>query len=275
MIDFFDAQQWFVVNEMAAGVFVIGEPLHPEDVRSHLVVGQNRAVLIDTGTGIGNIRAVVDQLTALPVSVINSHAHWDHIGGNWRFSEIAIHPAEARWLDDPGNTPALRASSTVDRLAGPLPPGVAWEELDIPSSAPTSFLTGGEHIDLGGVVLEVIHAPGHAPGLLAFLDRLRGVLFSTDVVYPGPLYAYSEETNLSDYVSTLAMLSELAPSLRLVLPCHNGDSMPPALIEAMHDAMVEVIHGRTAERSDTEKAIHDFGAFSIYAPRALSGKSAG
>ncbi len=271
MTEFFDAQQWFEVKEMADGVFAIGEPSHPEHVRSYLVCGRDRATLIDTGTGIGDIRAVVEQLTPLPVSVVNSHAHWDHIGGNWRFDQIAIHPDEARWLDDPSNTVALQASSTANLLGGPLPPGVAWEDLSIPSSMADSFLNGGGVIDLGGVQLDVLHLPGHSPGLLAFLDRHRGLLLSTDVVYPGPLYAYSDDTNLDDYLATLTMLAELSPSLSLILPCHSGDTMPPAMIPAMRDAMASVMGGRAAERIDADKATHEFDGFSIYAPLKLNG----
>lgn len=271
MTDFFDTQQWFEVKEMAEGVFAIGEPLHPEHVRSYLISGHDRAVLIDTGTGIGDIRSVVERLTALPVSVVNSHAHWDHIGGNWRFGQIAIHPEEARWLRDPSNTIALQTSSTAELLRGPLPPGLAWEDLNIPPSVASDFLHGGEVIDLGGVCLEVLHLPGHSPGLLALLDRPRGLLLSTDVVYPGPLYAYGEDTNLDDYFATLTTLADLAPSLRLILPCHSGDTLSPSLIPAMRDAMGSVMHGRTPERIDAEKATHEFEGFSIYAPIVHNG----
>ncbi|MGD9711058.1 MAG: MBL fold metallo-hydrolase [Thermomicrobiales bacterium] len=273
MTGFFDDQQWFVVKEMSEGIFAIAEPLHAEHVRSYLVVGAERGVLIDTGTGIGDIRSVVDRLTSLSVSVINSHSHWDHIGGNWRFDQIAIHPAEARWLDDPGNTIALQASSTEDQLRGALPPGVTWEGLCIPPSQPTSFLHGGEQLDLGGVTLEVIHAPGHAPGLLAFLDRERDLLLSTDVVYPGPLYAYGADVNLEDYLDSLAMLSRLAPTLKTILPCHCGDSMPPEMIPVMRDALASVMAGRLPETADEEKVTHHFDGFAIYAPLELAGQA--
>src|SRR5688572_30741691 len=91
-------QSWFEVWEIEPGVFAIEEPFHKERVKSYLVVGSGRAVLIDTGMGVGDISNVARSLTKLPVSVINSHAHWDHIGGNWRFSEIAIHRSEAAAL---------------------------------------------------------------------------------------------------------------------------------------------------------------------------------
>jgi glyoxylase-like metal-dependent hydrolase (beta-lactamase superfamily II) len=88
-------QGWFAVDEPSPGVFRIQEPLHNENVKSFLVVGADRAALIDTGMGVGDIRAVVESLTSLPVVVINSHAHWDHIGGNASFDEVWIHEAEA------------------------------------------------------------------------------------------------------------------------------------------------------------------------------------
>ena len=60
--------------------------------------GEKKAVLIDTGLGIGNIREVVDSLTSLPVMVMTTHVHWDHIGGHGYFENIAVHEAEKDWL---------------------------------------------------------------------------------------------------------------------------------------------------------------------------------
>ncbi len=274
-ITFADSQRWFTVSEPLKDVFAIAEPLHPEHVRSYLVTGEERGVLIDTGTGIGDIRAIVEQLTDRPVSVITSHAHWDHIGGNWQFDEIAIHPAEASGLDTFWATEALRESSRPDQLMGPLPPGVIWEDLEIRPSKPTAFLHGGETIDLGGVALDVIHAPGHSPGLLGFLDRKRALLLSTDIVYPGPLYAYDDDANIDDYVASLTMLAELSRDLHTVLPCHNGDSLDPAVIPRMRDAMIAVAEGRIAESTDEEKATHTFEGFSIYAPLSMQHIGAG
>ena len=88
-------QEWFEVWEAEPGVFVIEEPLHAERVKSYLIVGDERAALIDTGMGVGNIAAVIDDLTDKPVTVLLSHAHWDHIGGNTGFHDLRIHPAEA------------------------------------------------------------------------------------------------------------------------------------------------------------------------------------
>ena len=81
---------WFAIQRLRRGVYLIAEPMH---VNSYLIVGSRRAVLFDTGLGIGRIRTQVDDITDLPITVINSHHHFDHVGGNAEFDDIAVHEA--------------------------------------------------------------------------------------------------------------------------------------------------------------------------------------
>src|SRR5579862_8585061 len=64
---------WFEVYRIRPGVIAIYEPHQSEEVICYLILGTKRAVLFDTGMGISNIRAVVESLTTLPVTVVNSH----------------------------------------------------------------------------------------------------------------------------------------------------------------------------------------------------------
>ena len=80
---------WFVVYRAADGVFAIVEPYQWQEAISYLIVGSTRAMLFDTGIGVAPIRPVVESLTSLPVTVLNSHTHFDHVGGNWEFADIA------------------------------------------------------------------------------------------------------------------------------------------------------------------------------------------
>ena len=81
------AETWFEVYKVAPGVFAIYEPHQSEEVISYLILGRKRALLFDTGMGISDIKKLAAELTALPVAVVNSHTHNDHVGDNWRFSE--------------------------------------------------------------------------------------------------------------------------------------------------------------------------------------------
>lgn len=52
---------------------------------SILVIGKKRALLFDTGCGMDNIKETVESITDLPLLVILSHGHFDHIGGSCQF----------------------------------------------------------------------------------------------------------------------------------------------------------------------------------------------
>jgi glyoxylase-like metal-dependent hydrolase (beta-lactamase superfamily II) len=260
-------QGWFEVAEVEPGIFRLAEPLHSEDVKSHLVVGSDRAILIDTGMGIGDLSAVVDELTDRPIAVVNSHAHWDHIGANWRFADIAIHRAEADRLQRGVGSERLRLAFAEHHLTGPLPPGTDQDAMTIPPSQPTSLLDGGETIDLGGRRLEVIHAPGHSPGGIVLLDRDNGVLFSTDVAYPGEaLYCQFPDANLDDYRRSMRILAGLAPALRTVYPSHNESPMSPDLLPRMSVALDRIAAGRPPDSVTGDVAHHRFAGFSVLVP---------
>ena len=79
---------WFEVYRVADGVFAIAEPYQFQEVISYLVVGTRAALLFDSGLGMVPIAPVVKELTALPVTVLNSHTHFDHVGGNAEFERV-------------------------------------------------------------------------------------------------------------------------------------------------------------------------------------------
>lgn len=271
-------QDWFRVTEPAPGVVAIAEPLHDEQVHAFLVIGEQRAALIDTGMGIGDIRAVVRAYTDLPVTVLNSHAHFDHIGGNWQFDEIAVHQSEAARLE--AGRPHADVARFVTHEAFFAPPP-AWFDpatYEIRPSTARFQLNGNEVIDLGGRRLVAIHCPGHSPGGLVFLDEANRLLFSADVAYPAALYAHTPDCHWGHYRRSLRFLASLAPKLRLVLPSHNSDTMDPALLTMMDMAFAAIEAGRTPDAlgihdgslGDAGGAyeVHRFDGFSVYAPPA-------
>jgi glyoxylase-like metal-dependent hydrolase (beta-lactamase superfamily II) len=262
-------QEWFDLLPVLPGITIIAEPLHMERVQSFLIEGNDRAILLDTGMGVGDIRAIADDLTSLPVSVVNSHAHWDHIGGNWRFDDIAIHPAEAEMLPKGGSNARLARWFTPDHLLGPLPRDFDLESYSIAPSTATQLLLDGDHIDLGGRELSVLHTPGHSPGGIVLLDEQAGVLFSTDVAYPGPLYAY-ERDEWSNYRATMRRLAALASSIDIVLPSHNGPTMEPSLLPLMDQAFADIDAGRIPDTNGAETVTHRFGGFSVVVPASLN-----
>lgn len=89
---------WFTVERIDNQTFAISEYKHWEETHCYLLCGQEKALLIDTGLGVSDIRKIVDSLTGLPVLVATTHVHWDHIGGHRYFENIAVHELEKDWL---------------------------------------------------------------------------------------------------------------------------------------------------------------------------------
>lgn len=101
---------WFTVEQIDAATFAISEYQHWEETHCYLLCGTARALLIDTGLGVANIRVVADRLTSLPITVVTTHVHWDHIGGHRYFEHIAVHEAERDWLAVSFPIPAMSST---------------------------------------------------------------------------------------------------------------------------------------------------------------------
>jgi glyoxylase-like metal-dependent hydrolase (beta-lactamase superfamily II) len=257
---------WFAISNPSPGVFALLEPLQVERVLSYLIVGTERALLIDTGTGASSMKAAAETLTDRPIVLVNSHSHWDHVGSNHEFAGIAIHRAEAHELAHQYSREDIQRFFDESALLGPLPPGRTIDTIAIGPSTPTHILDGGETFDLGGRTITALHTPGHAPGLLSLLDEQNGVLFSTDTAYPGPLYAYSDDTDLPTYIRSMELLANLASSLRYVHPSHNADLMPAELLPRMRDGLIEVAGGIAPDAVDAQRATYTFDGFAVYGP---------
>jgi glyoxylase-like metal-dependent hydrolase (beta-lactamase superfamily II) len=92
------ALDWFSVEALGETTFAITDDAHWEQAHRYLFVGDDRAALVDTGTGIGKIRELVQTLVDLPIVVLTTHVHWDHIGGHGLFDERLVHSPDADWL---------------------------------------------------------------------------------------------------------------------------------------------------------------------------------
>lgn len=256
-------QDWFAVDEPSPNVFRIQEPLHDENVKSFVVIGSERSALIDTGMGVGDIRAVVDSLTSVSIVVINSHAHWDHIGSNEQFDEIWIHEAEADGLVNGVPNGILRPWFGPDRLRGPLPDGVSAERISYGATAATGTLEGGELFDLGDRSLEVIHCPGHSPGGIALWDEHNSLLFTTDIAYPCTLLVHHRD-DLPAYLASLDRLVALDPAPMAVYGSHCDMEMPVAMLTVQRDAIAAVIDGlEPTHELDTGVQRWDFDGFAL------------
>lgn len=203
-----DPRSWFDVERIDADTFAVHERRYWQRNINYLVVGSERALVLDTGSGLSDIAAVVAALTDRPVTALASHLHWDHTGGHPRFARVAAPalPALRRRTVDGVLRPSLRS-----RLA-PRPRPLRIAE----------WLPLGEEIDLGGRRLRLHHAPGHTDDSIVAHDADRGQLFTGDLLYDGPsAFGLTPGSSLAVAARTVRGLVRDCPS-EVVLGGHYG-----------------------------------------------------
>lgn len=260
---------WFDVRRVEPGVFAISEPRQYEGVTSFLVVGSSRAILFDSGLGVGRIGAAVKRLTTMPVTVVNSHTHFDHVGGNGAFEDVRnlnnpYSLANAR--GEVGQPLRVYAKETLaeDRVCGALPAGVTSRDYAIPTWRIAAHVRDGETIDVGGRELEILGTPGHTPDSISLLDRANGLLFTGDTYYSGEIYLWTPETDLSAYTASIDRLAGLEPELKKLLPAHGLPVAEPRRLLELKQALQDIQAGTAGfEDAPEGRRLYRFEHFSI------------
>lgn len=153
------------------GVWAIEMPM----VRAFIAAGTTSALLIDSGAGGVNLHEAVRSVTDLPVRIVNTHSHFDHISGNGYFDLQFAHPMEVSSLAKAGFN------------AQPVNEGSAF--------------------DLGGRMLQVVDLPGHSPGSIGLWDTERGYIFAGDVVAQDrPVFLALDGGSLEAFVRSMERL---------------------------------------------------------------------
>jgi glyoxylase-like metal-dependent hydrolase (beta-lactamase superfamily II) len=220
---------YFAVEDLGERTFAIGEPRYYQQNYSYLILGRTRALLFDAGSGTRDISTVVAHLTTLPVTVIVSHLHYDHLGGIGPFDHVAM-------IDLP--------QTRADMHAGRFQPGRYeylgfYDGLAAPSFRVSEWLAPGARIDLGDRTLQILATPGHTPSSAALFDASSRRLFIGDFVYPTTLYAFLPGASLSAYQATAQMLLRTLPADTVLWTAHccrkNAGVSAPRM--SMHDLL--------------------------------------
>lgn len=251
--------EWFTVESLDNDTYIISEYNHWEETHCYLLLGTNRAVLIDTGLGISNIKNVVDKLTQLPISVITTHAHWDHIGGHDLFKDISIHTLEADWISKQFPLPLPIVKSNLLKIPCQFPKSFNIENYHIYHGHPTTLLKDGDIIELGNRQLQILHTPGHSPGHICLYEREKKYLYTGDLIYSGCLDAFYPTTCPYDFMNSVSKITNLP--LKKLLPAHHSLNISTSLVIDIYNGFKEIYEsGRLVQGN----GIFEFQNFSIH-----------
>jgi hydroxyacylglutathione hydrolase len=186
-------------------------------VRAFLFTGTQRALLVDTGFGTGNLKQVVENLTDKPVMLVNTHADDDHTGCNALFEAAYMHPSDMAFYFE---------KAPADAVVNPL-----WD---------------GDVIDLGARSFEVILIPGHTPGSIALLDRENAVLVSGDSVSATPVFMFGSVRNIHAYIASMKKLRSLTDRFDTIYPSHGPFPMGTDMLDELIEGAARVVGGEVA-----------------------------
>lgn len=208
---------WFTASLVAADTWGI---VDHGVVNCYLVVGRDRALLIDVGYGDANLRDYVKSITALPLTVINTHGHRDHSGADVQFGAVLAHPADFAAIER-NASPEQRERNRTAPGAAIVPAGEQFDFAHEAKPLALQSVKDGDVIDLGGRQLEIIGTPGHTAGEIVLLDRQEKVLFAGDHInrlvwlqLPGCL-------PLATYLANLEKVAARSAEFTMILPGHH------------------------------------------------------
>ena len=237
--------EWFEVYRVSESVIVFYEPRQCEEAISTLVIGDRRAALIDSGCGIGDLRTLVEAITPLPVTVINTHTHTDHVGGNRQFDNIAMFDHERTRQMAENGVPhnIMRKLIAVAVVHGPLPTSFDITTFWLPPFSVSQWLYDGDKIDLGGRQLEVMHTPGEAPDHICLLDPTDRMLFTGDLYCNGSIWTHLPGGDPMAFVPSYKRLLARSTEYDWLMPSHNEPMVPAGKLAEAKRAFQEILAG--------------------------------
>jgi hydroxyacylglutathione hydrolase len=235
----------YKVNEVecvADGVYRITE-VH--STHRYLILGDQKALLLDTAYGFEDFRYILRDLTRMPIIVCNSHGDPDHALGNYLFSDVYMHPRDLDILKKNDNREFKQ--STLDYRLTKEPE--LSRAVDCSTYLNSSldkvkyhWIEEGYIFELGGRKLEVIHIPGHSPGSIALLDRAHHILFSGDTVtYYNIWYFTDSSLPFSTLLKTYQKLISYQKDIDAIFPAHGKNPIPNTVIDELIECIPDLL----------------------------------
>ena len=174
---------WFTIEKLDSDTYRLCENKYSGKPCCWLLLGAERALLIDSGTGLADIGEAVRSLTSLPVTVTLTHACFDRIGGMSCFDDTCVSCEERAWVEGKQPFTIDYIRSVIRQNLSDSPAGFDIDSYVPYSGGAANTIEGGHVFDLGGRTVEVISTPGHTPGHMCYYDRERRYLYSGNLIH--------------------------------------------------------------------------------------------
>lgn len=236
-----------LVHRIDDNTYAIEEKSPASQLICYLLIGKKKALLIDTGLGFPGLLATVRNLTELPLEVVNTHAHVDHIGGNHFFGQIWFHAHDKEVFKLHTD---IRYTTKLLGDALPLPlrvllKGYLKRLLTVDTSGTYLYFEDGHIFSLGERDIEIIHTPGHTPGSVCLLDRSAKLLFTGDTLCEwGILLHFADECCSPEvYLESVKRIKDLEVCFDRIYPGHHGFPVEKSYIDEYFTCAERIVNG--------------------------------
>lgn len=212
----------FEVSELGNEIYQIQDLYH---VCASLIIGSERAVLFDTMNGLGDLKRLVQELTSLPLMVINSHGHADHIGGDYQFEQVYLNQKD--WSVVEANR------EIIDTIEINMQQKLVNCKKSMEMMERFVDIEPGSRIDLGGRTLKVLALEGHTKGSIGLLLEEDRILFAGDAFTPQMCLFFPESLSVEAYQNMLLRVMN-EPFEQYVLG-HYTKPFPKSYLEKMFE----------------------------------------
>jgi glyoxylase-like metal-dependent hydrolase (beta-lactamase superfamily II) len=216
------------IRKIRDGIYLLDED---HEATGYLVVGNDKALVIDTMNSHCDLKATVRSLTDKPLMVVNTHGHPDHIFGNMYFNEAYMNPLDTElakmFIDQ-------EAFQDLLKIKGKTMP-------------PFKNICGGDVIDLGGRTIEVYDIPGHTKGSILLLLKEDRILFVGDSINHHLWLQLDGCPRVSEYMKNLEGLMFLQDKADILLHGHGKEEDDISLMSCLLQGLRDICDGKTKD----------------------------
>ncbi len=230
------------------------------DVNMFLVLGDEAGALIDTGSGLGDLYGYVSKITDLPLKVILTHGHVDHVGCAYQFQDVYLHPLDLDLMEEHAKAEVKKGYIQMAGGERVSPKDLA----DIQDRTPDHVkdLEDGQVFDLGGIRLEIVHTPGHTGGMCTVLIREEEAMIYGDACNERVFLFGQEATSLATYRESLKHLKTYDSQYKQAWFSHGPLIQTREILEGCYQLTEEIMN-----RQD-DKLAFNFMGMEAYAAKA-------
>lgn len=238
IIPYFSAEEIAEKSYMIKNAFTENTP-----ALCYLIEGTESAILIDTIIGMGNLKDFAETLTDKPIKVVNTHAHFDHVGCNFYFDKCYIHHKDIEAFGEMFGVKREQLFEMAKKDAkAEYRDNIVLDD-NFLDWKPMKVIPvyGGEEFDLGDRRIEVVEAGGHTAGSIVLIDHKTRICYSGDACNSNTLLEFPNSLPIIEYMRTLLSLKERQSEFDKMYGGH--EILDTSIIDEAIETVAKVIAG--------------------------------